>query len=320
MKSKCIKYLTIALILIYPLMLSDEFRVNLNMILVELGEYYKKDHYEKVFRYLHRYTYALQNQLPQNLEPVSECKNYIWTMWLQGEENAPGIVKNCLKSIRKHSGGRKVVVLTDDTIGKYIQLPQFIIDKYKSKKMRAAIYSDIVRYCLIYKYGGTWIDSTVLLTDNLPKEIVESDFFMFSISKLRVFYPFSLTTNWFVHAKKPGNVIMKDLVNLSFEYWRHEDTLIDYGINCFLFALSVEQNNEAKKIFDKMPYIPDRQHFLLYLTKHYSKSLFEILKRTSHYPVHKLFYRERLHESNTMELWDEKSSLWHFLDQEGVLD
>lgn len=34
---------------------------------------------------------------------------YIWTMWWQGEENAPVLVKKCIDSMWEKSNGGKVV-------------------------------------------------------------------------------------------------------------------------------------------------------------------------------------------------------------------
>lgn len=318
--NRFIKYATITLILTYPTLLIDEYRMFFNIALDHVNDFSPTHYfyYKKVYKYLNRYEYALKNRLPNNLEPNDRYKNCIWSMWLQGEEKAPGIVKNCLKSIKKYCAGRQVIILTENSIDKYIQLPSYIIRKYKNGQIPPALYSDIVRYCLIYKYGGTWIDSTVLLTDKLPNEILHQDFFMFQISKFRPIRYFHLTTNWFIHAK-PGNVIIKDLINLNFEYWKNKDFACDYFMNFAFFTISVKMDKEAKKIFDKMPYVKEQCHFFSYLTKPYKKNLFESLKRYSGYPIHKLTYRKRLYVLRPYELWDEESSLLHFLEQGNAL-
>ena len=52
--------------------------------------------------------------------------NKIWTMWLQGIDNAPTVVKICIDSIKKHSNGREVIVLDNENIHNYIKLPQIL--------------------------------------------------------------------------------------------------------------------------------------------------------------------------------------------------
>ena len=57
----------------------------------------------------------------------------IWTCWLQGEEQAPPIVKKCLASIRRHSGGREVIVITEKNMWQYVSFPDFILRKKKGR-------------------------------------------------------------------------------------------------------------------------------------------------------------------------------------------
>ena len=45
--------------------------------------------------------------------------------------------------------------------------------------MGFAHFTDIIRLALLYNYGGVWIDATILLTDYLPQEYFEMDYFMF---------------------------------------------------------------------------------------------------------------------------------------------
>lgn len=272
------------------------------------------DHYVDVYNYLGRYKSAMKSELPSNLEPDGKYPDRIWVMWLQGEENAPQIVKNCLKNIRKYKGNRKIEFLTADTIKNYIQLPRYIEEKYKNKGIMPAIYSDIVRYCLLYKYGGTWVDATVLLTGEIPDKILNEDLFMFSYHKLKTHNGLFLATNWFIHAK-PGSVVMKDLINLHLEYWKNENRLLDYYLSFLFLTMAVNNDSEAKKVFEKMPYVPEQFHFFVYLTRGYKKSTYEALKKHSVFPIHKLSYRARLLRNKPLEWWDEESSLLNYLSQ-----
>ena len=87
------------------------------------------------FRYISKYRYALQNELPDNLRPNGRYQNCVWTLWLQGEKNAPQIVKNCFNSFRTYLKNRRLIVLDEHSIQKYISLPNYIIAKYKGGKI-----------------------------------------------------------------------------------------------------------------------------------------------------------------------------------------
>lgn len=55
----------------------------------------------------------------------------VWTLWWQGEDKAPDIVKACINSMRTNIPYAKVVVLNQFNIQEYIKIPEYIIDKFK---------------------------------------------------------------------------------------------------------------------------------------------------------------------------------------------
>jgi len=85
----------------------------------------------------------------------------IWTCWWQGEESAPGVVRECIERMRKMSNVARVVVLDETNYNDYVSLPKDIVDLYKTGKMSMAHFSDILRCGLLSKRGGLWIDSTI---------------------------------------------------------------------------------------------------------------------------------------------------------------
>ncbi|MDR3208424.1 MAG: capsular polysaccharide synthesis protein [Rickettsiales bacterium] len=75
------------------------------------------------------------------------------SFWLQGEENAPPLVRACLRSIRGNCR-RQLILLDENTLSDYIELPGFVWDKYKGGDMRPAHFADIARVELLHNYGG----------------------------------------------------------------------------------------------------------------------------------------------------------------------
>ncbi|MCL2080051.1 MAG: capsular polysaccharide synthesis protein [Oscillospiraceae bacterium] len=100
-----------------------------------------------------------------------KSKGKIWTMWWQGEENAPPIVKRCIESMRRNAGGHKVVVITERNISEYIDLPDYVYEKHEAKLMRVVFLSDIIRYSLLAEHGGLWLDATIYCFRPIPEEI-----------------------------------------------------------------------------------------------------------------------------------------------------
>ena len=129
-----------------------------------------------ITRYLKRYLPAAAAVVEK--KPIkNDEKEKIFTIWLQGEENAPALVKSCFRSIRRHCK-QELIVLDEKTIFDYISLPKEILEKYKKGKIKHAHFADICRVELLYEHGGIWMDSTCFVTGPIPDWLVEQDFFV----------------------------------------------------------------------------------------------------------------------------------------------
>ena len=134
--------------------------------------------------------------------PKNDVENPIWIYWNKGIEQAPIIVQKCYESVCKHSN-QKIILLNDQNLADYIRLPDYIEKKKDTGQIPIARYADLMKFALLEHYGGTWIDSTVYLTDPIPDMILNSDFFAVQNSLLLIDNPV-LYPAWFLHAKK-GN-------------------------------------------------------------------------------------------------------------------
>lgn len=92
-------------------------------------------------RYLKRYLYAAE-AVKEKEVVNNDAEDRIFTLWLQGEENAPELVKACIRSMRHHCT-QQLVVLDEKTLFEYIDLPTEIVEKYKAGKIRRAHFADI---------------------------------------------------------------------------------------------------------------------------------------------------------------------------------
>lgn len=85
-----------------------------------------------------------------SLPPKKQFENLpIWVCWLQGEENAPKLVKKCISSIRQHANGHEVIILTENNIKEYIDIPEYIIENAQRGILSRTNFSDIVRFALL---------------------------------------------------------------------------------------------------------------------------------------------------------------------------
>lgn len=173
----------------------------------------------------------------------------IFSIWFQGEENAPQSVKACFESMRRHNH-QKLVVLDNKTLFDWITLPDYIMDKWRNGKIGAAHFSDICRVELLYQHGGIWMDATDFMTDRVPDEILDSDFFVFnSGDKAGSWYSF--IQNCFIKSEKQ-NPLLGIWREAIFNYWKCEKKAFTYFIHQFLFRSCVEYNASAAALFGKM--------------------------------------------------------------------
>ncbi|MBQ1927635.1 MAG: hypothetical protein II179_01050 [Alphaproteobacteria bacterium] len=184
----------------------------------------------------------------------------IFTLWLQGEENAPDLVKACFRSVRRHCE-QELVVLDENTVFDYITLPQEIVEKYRAGKIARAHFADICRVELLYEHGGFWLDSTGFVTAPIPDWIIKEDFFVYMAGQ-HVGSPYSFMQNCFIRARK-GAYLLDAWRAMILDYWMHENHNFDYFMHQLLFKTLVQNDTRAKKHFAEMPHVDqDPTHML----------------------------------------------------------
>lgn len=267
-------------------------------------------------KYLKKYDYVFDNIPPQNhFETDSSC---IWVLWLQGIEDSPLLVKKCISSIKKYNPDRKVIILNKENIKNYISVPSHIEEKYRKKIISGAHYSDYIRVAILAKYGGIWIDATVLLTGVIPQKIWEEDLFFFKsiawfhdvrfadsfnknlipkdyvvnlISKfpwLKTRYP--SVSNWFIRANSNNEFIILIKYFLE-EFWKKEDSIKNYlAFHLFIYYAIIKSDKYAQ-IWNNMLSISNRDVHILqsYFHEKFNLNKYCLIKKMS--PIHKLTYK-----------------------------
>lgn len=237
-----------------------------------------------------------------------EHPKVIWWCWLQGIENAPSIVRACYNSLVHGEwfivNGYKVNVIDAENWKEYVGLPDYIEKKWEKKQIPPALFSDLLRLELLIKYGGTWIDSTVLCTgfkefeslssssgsSSSPsvqefKKYLEADLFLFQYTK-QGSIPVSIS-NWFISAYSNNEVLIV-LRDMLYAYWKDYDCTLDYYIFHLFFAIISKEYPEP---IAAMPYGQSQNSLVLL---HHWGEKFEQKKwdkLTSQVCFHKLAFR-----------------------------
>lgn len=257
----------------------------------------RKEPMEAYANIMERVGLALQQRYQPVLNSLDEkyCKkrkegthsNKVWTCWLQGMENAPLLVKVCYDALLRNMEGREVILLTEKTIKDYVCLPEFIEEKHRKGIIPMSHYTDLLRLELLIKYGGTWIDATVLCTGgDFPKEMLDSDLFVFQrIEKGR--NGFLGLSNWFITSCSESRVLMI-LRDMLYQYWRDYDCVVHFYIFHLFFRMMMEKHPEVAaripKYGNRIPHYLSRRMG----DKYDNEWMEELKKRTC---FHKLSYR-----------------------------
>ncbi len=197
-----------------------------------------------------RYAYILNNKNLHKIEHNDAFDNYenvIWFFWYQGLDNAPSLVKICHDSIVKNLSSKKTIIIDKDNFTNYVNIPKYILEKFEAKKFSITHFSDILRIALLARYGGTWIDATVLCTGNEKlNQFMNSQFFVFRSLPPGNSASCNFVSSWFISAK-PSSKIIQQTYQLLLEYWKKEDSLLDYYLLHLFLCISIENNPEEWK-------------------------------------------------------------------------
>ncbi len=194
----------------------------------------------------------IAQRIKANTNISNDTNKTIWFCWLQGLKNAPKIVQACYNSIKRNIPDREISVIDNENWKDYVELPDYIVKKWEKGRITAALFSDLLRLELLIKYGGTWIDSTVLCTGfkfQAPCfKYLDADLFLFQYTK-QGSIPVSIS-NWFITAYSNNKVLMV-LREMLYSYWKDYDCTLDYYIFHLFFS---QLSKEYPEMIVAMPY------------------------------------------------------------------
>lgn len=222
----------------------------------------------------------------------------IWMFWWQGiNEDTPKTVINCLKTIEKNKGEHKVVVITKDNITEYLKLPKYYYEKLEKGCFTLTHFSDIIRIELLAKYGGIWMDATIMLTKQLPMEMYDLPFYTIKHNLFADWHVCQGKWTGFFIATGENNPFLKYLREMFRMYWKENDFLICYLlIDCFI-ALGYENNQLFEKFIEDIEISNEKIFFIDEQgNEKYDKTTYENIMNTTN--IFKIHYKKHFKEYN----------------------
>ena len=257
-------------------------------------------------RYIQTIEAAVDTVLGDLLAKYRDCKDKsvkagegekipVWCCWWQGEEQMPELVRLCHARLKQVLPADKseLHLITLDNYKDYVDIPAHIIDKFERKIITMATMSDVLRFALLEKYGGYWLDATVFFTGEIPEEYFSGSFYcQRMVNNTELVRREACRGNWcgFSMAGPRGSVIFRYMCEAFSRWWAHYDTIIDYVLIDYLLWSGFKA---VPAIHDTIDAVPDNNEdiFEMYqvLNQPCSPELMERLTKRN--VMHKLTYK-----------------------------
>lgn len=184
-----------------------------------------------------------------------------------------------MESIQRNVKEHDVIILTDENYRRYVDIPDWIVDKYRNGVFSRTHFSDILRYCLLSQHGGLWLDATFFCAHPLDDYL---DMPLFTIKRpgydhrsvaCGMFAGYSLGCDY---EHRRIFAVMRDFL---FEYWRTNDFLIDYLLVDYMCKLAQQYDSRIAQAFESVvPNNPQCDDLAKSLASPFDQRLWDELK------------------------------------------
>ena len=210
----------------------------------------------------------------------------------------PPIVKACYANLKKHAGKHPIVLLTDKNIRQYVCSSSLwdneIFKMVEEKRVTLTQLADFARLCLLYTYGGIWIDSTVWLNKDMDE--ITSGLKFVSGRRVGVdnsCVPEGKWTTYFTGCSK-GNLLPKFIYAVLLSHAKKEGLFIDYFMIDYAFVTAYNNLPYVREMIEEIPPMPNRFFVLMSMLNDEFTSEKDFEKICKQAPLFKLSYKGEL--------------------------
>lgn len=209
----------------------------------------------------------------------------------------PQIVKLCIDSIRRNAGNHPVHLLDKSNYKEFITLPDGLEERMVNGNKLAHL-SDVIRFGLLSRYGGIWLDATIYVSKPIESWCLP----LYSIRHDKG-NPRYVLDGWrwssFMFACAPDEILPKFVHEALLDYFAKHDDVIDYFLTDYFIALVYLNNQYVRNEIDSLP--ADNTgtlELLMNLSRPYDKDCLE--KCLNGRRFHKLDWRKEIADNNSM--------------------
>jgi hypothetical protein len=266
----------------YKLLISDDAPINKFMYKWNSARLYSK---LILASYIDKHQYEIRNIANLIKDETNRFSQYpVFIYWGQGFNDAPPIVKAVYQRLQRVVPVKSLITLSEENIRDYIYIPEYV---NKIRKEHYANYSDYIRFALLAKYGGAWVDATVYVSEDFYEQLIQ---YNNQPSKYPMDGPITVMGSWFRTYKQTSHLGEKMLQATTLFWLKHYSKFPFYFFIDFLeqyYAdFKIEPHKERDVFFRK-----NDNDFTLRdsLSNSFDKEWAEKVLRSQ--PVHKLNYK-----------------------------
>ncbi len=98
------------------------------------------------------------------------AENTIFQIYISESDEIPDKIRECMRNVQHHKAQNEYRLLHNQMVLDFLQMSFEPAVASAYQKLKPFAYkADLARLCLLFKYGGWYLDSTVTLTGQMPK-------------------------------------------------------------------------------------------------------------------------------------------------------
>lgn len=178
-----------------------------------------------------------------NGKEVQRINKVVWVMWWQ-LDNIPELISKNMKRLKNHDT-YETIIINQSTISNYLDIPETILEEVENSNISFAHFSDFIRMSLLYKYGGMWIDSTVLVANDQWESLLNKEIMTIKNNSSSQFgHKFISKGRWtiYVIGGQAGQKVYKFVRDVLYFYMVNKIEFPDYFLSDYLLDIAVAKN------------------------------------------------------------------------------
>ena len=196
---------------------------------------------------------VLQQYADDDVLGTYEPNAPIWVCWWTGEETAPPLVRQCIRSIRENAGDHPVHFITGENYRDFLQIPGYMLEKVEKKQMGLAHLADYIRVKLLAEQGGLWLDATIFCSNTVPDPCFDIPFFTCKSPRQPCGCVSEMRWTTFCLGGWKGNVFFRFLRDAFEHYWQESPCAVDYLFFDYIIELAYHKLPSLRRLIDEVP-------------------------------------------------------------------